>query len=97
MAVSGDTVLLAVSRGPNGGDAAIYRRPLAADAPLERCVTGLPDDLGGNVDTFRLAGGADGAAALATADGRVYASADQGTNWELVGEALPAVRCLLLA
>ena len=97
VAVAGDTVLLAVSRGPNGGDAAIYRRPLGGDGALERCRTGLPDDLGGNVDTFRLAGSPDGRAALATADGRVFASGDEGASWALVGEDLPAVRCLLLA
>ena len=95
--VAGGTVLVGVSTGPDGGGAAVYRRPLAGNTPLERCRDGLPDDLGGNVDTFRLAGAADGTAAFATADGRVFVSADEGGTWAQAGERLAAVRCLVVA
>lgn len=97
VAVAGDMVLLSVSAGPGGGRAAVYRRPLAGTGPLERCTAGLPDDLGGNVDTFWLAGGADGAAAVATSAGEVFASRDEGATWAQVGARLPAVRCVVLA
>ena len=97
VAVAGRTALVGVSSGPDGGQAAVYRRPLAAEAPLDRCRSGLPEDLGGNVDTFRLAGAPDGTAAFATADGRVFVSADEGATWEQSGERLPAVRCLVVA
>lgn len=96
VAVAGGAVLLGVSTGPDGGRAAVYRRPLAGGEALERCQDGLPDDLGGNVDTFRLVGGPDGAAALATADGRVYVSRDEGQTWKQLGERLPTLRCLVL-
>ena len=97
VAVAGETVLVGVSAGPDGGRAAVCRRPLTGDAPLERCREGLPDDLGGNIDTFCLAGAPDGTAAFATADGRVFVSADEGATWEQAGERLPAVRCLVVA
>ncbi|HVM01592.1 MAG TPA: hypothetical protein VM263_02900 [Acidimicrobiales bacterium] len=96
VAVAGDAVLLAVSTGPDGGGAALYRRPLAGGS-LERCRDGLPDDLGGNVDTFRLVGGPDGTAALATASGQVYASTDEGGAWLPLGRPLAGARCLVLA
>ena len=96
VAVAGDTVLLGVSTGPDGGRAAVYRRPLAGAAAFERCQEGLPEDLGGNVDTFRLVGAPDGTAALATAAGSVYVSGDEGATWKPVGERVPTVRCLLL-
>lgn len=96
VAVAGATVLLGVSSGPGGSGAAVYRRPLDGDIPFERSVTGLPADLGGNVDTFRLAGSPDGTAAVATASGDVFVSVDEGATWAPVGDCLPAVRCLLL-
>lgn len=97
VAVAGRTVLTGVSTGPDGRQAAVYRRPLAGGAPLQRCRDGLPEDLGGNVDTFRLAGAPDGTAAFATADGRVFVSHDEGATWEQAGERLPGVRCLVIA
>ncbi|MDP9386866.1 MAG: hypothetical protein M3Q48_02790, partial [Actinomycetota bacterium] len=95
VAVAGDAALFSVSDGPGGRRAAIYRRPLAG-GPIERLHGGLPGDLGGNVDTFRLAGGPDGAAALATPAGDLYASCDEGSTWEQVAAGLPPVRCLVL-
>ena len=96
VAVCGDTALLSVSSGPQGGQAAVYRRPVGSSGPFERCQSGLPDDLGGNVDTFWLAGAGDGTAAFATRSGQVYVSDDEGVTWEQAASGLPPVRCLAL-
>ncbi len=96
VAFAGDTVLLSVSIGPGGRQAAVYRRLLQADGPFERCRSGLPDWFDGNVDTSWLAGGADGSAALATQAGDVYVSMDEGRSWEQAASALPSVRCVAL-
>ncbi len=97
VAVAGETVMISASDGPQGHRAAVYRRPLRADGPFERCRSGLPDWFHGNVDTSWLAGGPDGSAALATRSGDVYVSIDEGATWEQAASALPAVRCLVLA
>ncbi|HET7488066.1 MAG TPA: hypothetical protein VFJ85_09065 [Acidimicrobiales bacterium] len=94
VALAGATVLVGVSTGPGGSLAALYRRPFAGGT-LARCAGGLPDDLGGNVDTFRLAGGPDGTAAVALADGDVWLSRDEGVTWERLAN-VPGVRCLTL-
>ena len=98
VAVCGDTLLLSVSSGPQGSRAALYRRPLEdGDGPgFERCRQGLPEDLAGNVDTFWLAGAADGTAAFATRSGDVHLSTDEGVTWEQVASGLPPVRCVAL-
>ncbi len=96
VALSGGTVLLSASTGPGGRHSAVYRRPLRADGSFERCRSGLPEWLDGNVDTFLLAGAPDGTAAFATAGGDVYASTDEGRTWRQVGTGLPAVRCVVL-
>ncbi len=96
VAVCGGTVLISASSGPRGDQAAVYRRPLGADGPFERCRRGLPEWLEGNVDTFWLAGGPEGTAAFATTGGEVYASGDEGLSWDPVASGLPAVRCLTL-
>ena len=95
VAVVGDTVVLGVSNGPGGGGAALYRRSLSAGGRFERCSTGLPDDLGGNVDTFRLVA-SDRTAAVATAGGDVFVSADEGATWEKAA-TIAGLRCLALA
>jgi hypothetical protein len=94
-AVAGDMVLLSVSDGPGGARSAIYRRPLDGSRPLERCSAGLPDDLGGNVDTGWLAGGPDGTAAFVTASGQVFGSDDAGGRWRRLGSVAES-RCVTL-
>ena len=96
VAVSGGTVLLSVSSGPQGRQAAVYRRPLRSSGAFERCTTGLPEWLDGNVDTTWLAGSAGGEAAFATRSGDVYVSTDEGATWERAATGLPPVRCLVL-
>ena len=95
VAVSGDAVLVTTSTGPQGGEAAVYRRPLGGGA-FERCQAGLPARLEGNVDTFWLAGSEEGGAAFATRSGDVYVSTDEGGTWEQAASGLPSVRCVVL-
>ena len=92
VAVAGDLVLVSASRGPGGGDAALYRRPLAG-GPFERIGTGLPP-LGGNVDSGWLVASEE-LVAVVLADGSVHRSSDAGTRFECVAEALPAPRQLV--
>ncbi|MGH9281791.1 MAG: WD40/YVTN/BNR-like repeat-containing protein [Acidimicrobiales bacterium] len=96
VAVAGGAVLLSVSAGPGGEQAAVYRRPLTGSRPLERCGGGLPDDLGGNVDTAWMAGTASGTAALGTRHGDVFVSHDEGSTWEQVGQGVRDLRCVVL-
>ncbi len=95
VALSESAILLSVSRGPGGQDAAIYRRPLDGGEPFERCVDGLPDRFDGNIDTFMLV--ADGpSVTLASPDGALYRSDDSGETWERTVTGLPEVRALLV-
>lgn len=96
VAVTGEWVLLSASSGPQGRQAAVYRRRLGAVGPFERCRAGLPEWFEGNVDTFCLAGHPDGHAALATRAGEVFVSSDEGARWEQAASGLPPVRCLSL-
>lgn len=94
VAVAGRAVLISVSRGPRGDQAAIYRRPLNGGS-FERCADGLPEWFSGNIDSHRLA--ASGAtAALGTEDGDVFLSTDAGSTWERLAGRLPAVTCVAL-
>jgi hypothetical protein len=98
VALAGAEVLVTCSTGPRGGQAGLYRRPLAAgaDAPFERCRTGLPEWFDRNLDTACLDAAGD-RVAFGTAAGELFASSDAGATWEQVASGLPPVRCLLLA
>jgi hypothetical protein len=85
-----DVVLVSAAVGPHGGRAAVYRRPLDASGPLEKCSRGLPEWFGDNIDTGCLTG-ADGAVALGTSDGRVFLSEDCGDHWTGLAGGLPEV------
>ena len=95
LAVAGDTILLSASTSHRGERAAVYRRPLDADGPFERCSEGLPEWFHGNVDTHWLAAN-ERRAAFASSDGRVYTSEDAGSTWQEVAAGLEGVRCLAL-
>ncbi|MBI4259985.1 MAG: hypothetical protein HY658_05410 [Actinobacteria bacterium] len=95
VAVAGDTVLLSASTGPFTRRAALYRAPFSDRPRFEPCETGLPEWFGSNLDTHCLA--ASGRhAALGTADGELYVSADAGMSWDRVAEDLGTVRAVLL-
>jgi hypothetical protein len=95
VAMSEETVLVTASTGPRGRRAAIYRKPLAGDAPFERCRRGLPEWFDENIDTACLAANGE-RVAFGTEDGRVFQSLDGGGSWALVVEGLPAIRCVTL-
>lgn len=90
--VAGDRVLVSVSEGPGGADAAIYQGRLGTEGPLHRCRTGLPPAFGDNIDTGCLV--AAGAQVAVADAGSVFVSADAGDSWEALETDLPAIRCL---
>jgi hypothetical protein len=95
VAVAADHLLVSASTGPFTDRAAVYRRPLDAGGPFERCTDGLPEWFPSNVDSHCLA--ADGTTvALGTAEGEVFRSGDAGGSWQLLADELPAVRALLV-
>jgi len=94
VAVAGDWVLVSVSRGPRGGQAAVYRRPVQG-GDFERCEVGLPQWFDRNIDTHCLAA-LDQEAVFGTDDGRVFRSTDGGGAWELMTDALPPVTCVAM-
>jgi len=92
--VCGDTVLVSASNGPRGGRAAVYRRAVGGGS-FERCRSGLPEWLDGNVDSGWLDATPE-LAAFGTADGRVFASADEGSTWNLVTADLSSIGAVLV-
>jgi photosystem II stability/assembly factor-like uncharacterized protein len=95
VAISDDVVLLSVSRGPGGHQAAIYRRTLKGDT-FERCTKGLPEWFSSNIDTACLAASGP-MAAFGTEDGSVFLSDDCGQTWRLLVRGLPGVRSVAFA
>jgi len=94
--VWGDTVLLSTSRGPRGGEAAIYRAPIAGGT-FERCRAGLPAWFDDNIDSHCLDAPPEGPlAALGTAGGEVYRTTDEGATWDLVTGGLAPVQRVLV-
>ncbi|MDP9295478.1 MAG: hypothetical protein M3O88_02130 [Actinomycetota bacterium] len=94
VAVCGDTVLLSASVGPYGGRSAVYRGRLDG-GPLERCREGLPEWFGDNIDSACLDATPD-LAAFGTSDGRLFASAYEGSAWIEVDSGLTGVHCVLV-
>jgi hypothetical protein len=94
VAVAGDWLLLSASTGPSTRQAAVYRRPLEAgdDAPFERCINGLPEWFGANVDTGSLVAGPS-VAALAAGD-TLFTSEDGGATWQARASGLGRITCL---
>jgi hypothetical protein len=95
VAVCGEAVLVSSSNGPRGGRSAVYRANLASGA-FERCHAGSGwfDD---NIDSHWLDALPDGSfAAFGTSDGRVFASADEGSTWEEHVSGLPPVQRVLV-
>jgi photosystem II stability/assembly factor-like uncharacterized protein len=95
VAVCGETVLVSASRGPRGGDAAIYRGDLSGGG-FERCPT-APERLDDNIDSYCLDAFNDGTyAAFGTTDGAVYGSDDAGASWTELAAGLPPIQHLLV-
>jgi hypothetical protein len=92
--VCGDTVLVSASLGPRGGRAALYRGSVAG-GPLERCRTGLPEWFEDNIDSPWLDATSE-LAAFGSADGRVFASGDEGATWGEVTSGLERIAAVLV-
>jgi hypothetical protein len=90
--ICGGTILLSASRGPRGGQAAVYRGALSGGA-FEKCTTGLPEWFDDNVDSAWLDAMPE-LAAFGTSDGRVFASEDEGSTWIEVASGLPSIACV---
>jgi hypothetical protein len=94
--VCGGTVLVSASRGPRGGQSAVYRGTLEG-GEFERCRSGLPEWFDDNIDTHCLDAPPDGSlAAFGTSDGRVFASDDTGVTWREIASGLSPVVCVLV-
>jgi hypothetical protein len=94
--VLGDEILVSASRGPRGGQAAVYRGGLAGGR-FERLTSGLPDWFDDNIDTYVLDTPPDGpVAAFGTSDGRLFASDDRGATWGEIASGLPSIRRVLV-
>lgn len=95
VAVCGDVVLVSSSKGPRGGEAAVYRAGLAGGT-FERCIAGAGwfDD---NIDSYCVDALPDGSfAAFGTSDGLVYASKDAGVTWDEWASGLATVQRVLV-
>jgi hypothetical protein len=95
VATAGDVMFVSASTGPFADEAAVYRRPVDGDGPLERCTDGLPDWQPHNIDTGCL--DTDGSrVAFGGADGVVYISEDAGRTWRVLADGLPPVSAVAI-
>lgn len=95
VALTGDHVFLSCSTDHFSGDGAVCRRRIDSEGPLEPCGRGLPDRVGGIVDSGCIhSRGLD----LIVADqgGRLYGSRDGGDSWSLWESGLPTPSGVLL-
>jgi hypothetical protein len=94
LAVTGDHVVLAVSAGPDGAEAALYRRALE-DSVFDRVRLGLPDYFAGNIDTYCLTAW-DEQVVCAAPGGALYVSNDSGVRWHELVSGLPEPRAVAI-
>ncbi|HWC32999.1 MAG TPA: hypothetical protein VG709_07715 [Actinomycetota bacterium] len=94
VAVAGDTMVVTASTGPFTRRAAVYRAAVGGGS-FERCTEGLPEWFTSNIDTYCLAA-AEEVVAIATDDGAVYRSDDEGATWRQVAERLPAIHAIVV-
>ncbi|HYV59712.1 MAG TPA: hypothetical protein VFA62_06550 [Acidimicrobiia bacterium] len=92
---AGDVMFVSASTGPFSEQAAVYRRAIDGDGPLERCTNGLPEWQPHNIDTACL--DTDGTrVAFGGADGEVYGSEDAGRTWHVLADGLPPVSAVTI-
>ncbi|HEU0130919.1 MAG TPA: hypothetical protein VFQ85_08015 [Mycobacteriales bacterium] len=94
VAIAGDFVLLGASSGPDGAEAALYRRRLE-DSVFDRCRTGLPEWFAGNVDTHCLAAW-DEQVVVAAPGGSLFVSNDTGLRWHELATNLAEPRAVAI-
>ena len=96
VAATSEHVLVSASEGPGGRNACLYRRAVQSAGPFEKCAGGLPDWFSDNIDTGLLA--ASGRfAAFGMRDGRVFASGDGGSYWQLIEQGRSSINCVVVA
>ena len=95
VATAGDVMFVSASTGPFADQAAVYRRAIDGDGPLERCTDGLPEWQPHNIDTACL--DTDGTRVVfGGADGVVYSSEDAGRTWQMLADGLPPVSAVTI-
>lgn len=91
-----DHIFVAASEGHFTQDGAIYRRSIdPSKARLEKVSAGLPNWLGGIVDTSCIAANGNDMA-LISAGGEVFTSNDFGLNWRQMQTSVAAVSSVLI-
>jgi photosystem II stability/assembly factor-like uncharacterized protein len=94
IAVSGETLVVSASRGPEGEQSTLYRIAIDGDRFVP-CENGLPTWFTGNVDTHCLAAW-DESVVCGAPDGSIYVSEDSGVKWAQVAADLPSIRAIAL-
>ena len=95
VAIHGDDVLVTVSDGPRATRSAVYRAPVDG-GPAERVRNGLPEWLGGNIDTRCIA--SDGRrAALVDGNGDAWSTSDGLDGWHRIASGLVGVTAVAVA
>ena len=88
VAITADHIFVAASESHFSQDGAIYRRSTTpSKSRLEKLDAGLPNELGGIVDTACIATNGDHMALIYT-NGAVYTSIDSGHNWRQRDETI---------
>jgi len=96
VACAADAVLITAAAGHFAPQGALYRRQLRSAQPLQRVRGGLPDWLGGIVDTHCLACDSE-RAVLVDRTGMLFWSDDAGEHWHPGQQGLPAPSSVLLS
>ncbi len=97
VAFAGDDVLISASTSPFSPDGALYRRNIDAPGTLAKVTGGLPEWLGGKIDTHCIATAADNSTvAFADMAGNLYISSDSARTWRRLADALPAPSGILI-
>lgn len=90
----GDTFLASTSRGPHGdASARLYRTTDRGETWTQ--VSGLPDHIANNINTFQIAVVDRDTAFVVVEDTNLYASSDAGGKWDRVLTKLPTIHALL--
>ncbi|HEY4307604.1 MAG TPA: sialidase family protein [Gemmatimonadaceae bacterium] len=95
VAFSNDEIIVSASTDHFATQGALYRRSLGSDDALTRIAAGLPEWLGGIVDTGCIAT-LGASIAIADRGGNVYVSTDEGDTWERRASGLPTPSSVII-
>jgi hypothetical protein len=97
VAFAGDDVLISASTSPFSPEGALYRRGLDEPGPLTKIAGGLPEWLGGKIDTHCIATAAgNSTVAFVDMGGNLYISPDSARTWRLLANGLPMPSGILI-